>query len=156
LAQFFDSPRVAVDVTTFNNAGYYVIIAGTSPVESIQRFPMSGNETVLDALARLNVSTTKLASETLWLARPAPGGMEQVLPIDWDGIARGAQTATNYQILPGDRLYVVNDAAVAANDFLTNLTAPVQHLLGTSSLGVTSIRNMELLGRAYNQSLGTQ
>jgi hypothetical protein len=32
---------------------------------------------------------------------------EQILPVDWNGITRAGNTRTNYQLLPGDRLYVV-------------------------------------------------
>ena len=59
----------------------------------------------------------------MWMARPAPAGCgkEQVLPIDWSAIAHGGETKTNYQILPGDRLFIVDDKLVAANNGLTNL-----------------------------------
>ena len=30
LARYFDSPRVAVTVSSYSSAGYYVIVAGTS------------------------------------------------------------------------------------------------------------------------------
>ena len=36
----------------------------------------------------------------------APVGKEQVLPVDWTGITRHGKSETNYQLLPGDRLYV--------------------------------------------------
>jgi protein involved in polysaccharide export with SLBB domain len=156
LAQYFDSPRVGVSVSQYSSVGYYVIVAGTiGATESIQRYPITGNETVLDALAQPGLASLAISSQTLWLARPGPSGLDQILPIDWHGIARGAETATNYQILPGDRLYIVNDAAVAVNDFIGTLSAPVNHLLSIGNLGVGTINGMEMTGRGYNQPLSS-
>ena len=41
-----------------------------------------------------------------WVARQAPAnfGRDQILPVDWNAIAHGGVTDTNYQILPGDRV----------------------------------------------------
>jgi protein involved in polysaccharide export with SLBB domain len=154
LAQYFDSPRVAVSVTSSSSKGYYVIIAGTpASAERLLRFPITGNETVLDALSQSPVSGLSLTSRTLWLARPGPCGIDQIMPIDWNGIARGGETATNYQVLPGDRLYVVNEAAVVASDFITTVSGPVNTLLGAGTLGVQTVNGANLLGRAYNSQL---
>ena len=60
-------------------------------------------------------------------------GAEQTLPIDWDAIAAGGQTKTNYQILPGDRLYIVDDSLVAMNNYLDFFINPVERLLNISS-----------------------
>ena len=70
---------------------------------------MTGNDTVLDAVSQIN-GLSQVSSKKMWIARPAPHHSDsQILPIDWDGISQGAQTATNYQLLPGDRLYVVTN-----------------------------------------------
>jgi hypothetical protein len=46
------------------------------------------------------------------LVRPGAGGKpDQVLKIDWAGITQHGRTETNYQLLPGDRLYVTGGAA---------------------------------------------
>ena len=145
LAQYFDSPRVAVTVSSYSSAGYYVIVAGTTSAnELVFRFPMTGNETVLDALAHTQIGGVNLAARSLWLTRPGRNGIQQILPIDWEGIARNGETATNYQILPGDRLYIVNDAAVAVNDFFGTLISPIQILLGGGTSGVEMISGINL------------
>ncbi len=72
LSRYFDSPRVGLDVIGYNSDSYYVIIAGARNAESIQRFPITGNETVLDAIARLE-GQQGIANKTMWVARAAPG-----------------------------------------------------------------------------------
>jgi polysaccharide biosynthesis/export protein len=153
LAQYFDSPVVGVTVIAYNSKFYYVIAAGLMSSEDIQRFPISGNETVLDALEKSQLKpNTRLSSKTMWLARPAPGdcGEDQVLPVDWEAIAAGGETKTNYQILPGDRLYIVDDNLVAMNEYLTVFTRPIDRLLNLSQLGITTTRGAQTMGRSYN------
>ena len=73
----------------------------------------------------------------MWIARPVPGsfGCEQILPIDYLGITRGADSSTNYQLLPGDRLFIAQDGLVATNYFITKLTNPIYQLLNITQLG---------------------
>jgi polysaccharide biosynthesis/export protein len=81
---------------------YYVL--GTVTTQG--RFPISGNETVLDAILAAGLRTNSLP-EKAYLVRPHPaGGPDQVLRIDWCGIKERGDTLTNYQVLPGDRIIV--------------------------------------------------
>ncbi len=151
LARSFDSPQVGVEVTHYNSKSYYVIMPGVGSAESVQQFPITGNETVLDALGQIQ-QFSSLSSKTMWVARAAPGGFgaEQVLPVDWEAIARGGETKTNYQLLPGDRLYIVADNLVGMNYYLGTLTAPFERLLNIGSLGVSTVQSSQVLGRRYN------
>jgi polysaccharide export outer membrane protein len=54
LAKYLDEPRVAVDVEAYNSKVYYVITGGAGFGESVSRYPITGNETVLDALSNIN------------------------------------------------------------------------------------------------------
>ena len=74
-------------------------------------------------------------------------GYQQILPVDYEAIAQGGSAATNYQIMPGDRVFIAEDDVTAFNNFLTKLTAPVERLLGIASLGTSSIRGIQTLGR---------
>ena len=105
LEPFLDSPQVSVDVLAFNSKVYYIITQGAGLGDSVRRLPVTGNETVLDAISQIN-GLSQVSSKKMWIARPAPHnfGCQQILPIDWDAITQGAQTATNYQLMPGDRL----------------------------------------------------
>jgi polysaccharide export outer membrane protein len=151
LARSFDSPQVGVEVIHYNSKSYYVIMPGAGSAESVQRFPIMGNETVLDAIGQIQ-QFSNLSSKTMWVARAAPGGFgaEQVLPVDWEAIARGGQPKTNYQLMPGDRLYIVADNLVDMNHYIGTLTAPIERLLGISSLGVNTAHGSQVLGRRYN------
>jgi protein involved in polysaccharide export with SLBB domain len=155
LAQFFDSPEVSVDVLGYNSKVFYVITDGAGSGDSVRRIPVTGNETVLDAVAAVG-GLSQLSSKEVWVARPAPGefGCEQILPVDYAAITRGGSAATNYQLLPGDRVFIAEDSLVGFNVFLGKLTAPVEKLLGVTSLGSSTMRSLQTMGRHYNQTRG--
>ena len=113
LKQYLDSPELAVDVVAYNSKVYYVITQGAGLGDNVRRLPITGNETVLDAISQIN-GLSQVSSKKIWIARPAPHnfGCQQILPIEWDAITQGAQTATNYQLLPGDRLFVAEDELI--------------------------------------------
>ncbi len=51
LSQYFDSPEVTVDVIAYNSKVFYVITQGAGLGDNVRRVPITGNETVLDALS---------------------------------------------------------------------------------------------------------
>jgi polysaccharide biosynthesis/export protein len=152
LAQYFDSPDVSVEIVQYNSKSYYVVSESKQGRGTMQRFPITGNETVLDAIAQMEQGAPNIASKTIWVARPAPAnsGHDQILPVDWNAITHGGLTATNYQILPGDRIYVADDRAIAAYSVIAKLTDPLGRLLGITSQGTSTISNAETQGRSYN------
>jgi len=153
LRQYLDAPVVWLDVASYNSKVYYIITEGAGQGDNVVRVPITGNETVLDAIAQIN-GLSQLSSKRIWIARPAPGGFgcEQILPVQWDEITRGALTATNYQILPGDRVFVAEDPTLAVTNYLAKITGPFERIFGFSSLGVSTIREFQTLGRRYNQN----
>jgi protein involved in polysaccharide export with SLBB domain len=153
LSQHFDSPDASVEVRQFNSKVFYVISAGGGLGDNIRRVPVTGNDTVMDALSAVN-GLSQVSSATVWVARPAPGGFgcEQILPVDYAAITQGASTATNYQIMPGDRVFVEADNLIALNTWLNKVISPVERLLGVASLGSSTGRAMQTLGREYNRS----
>jgi polysaccharide biosynthesis/export protein len=153
LSRFFDSPEISLDVVAYNSKVYYIITAGAGLGDNIRRVPVTGNETVLDALSYVG-GLSQVSSKDIWIARPAPGGFgcEQILPIDWEAITQGASTATNYQLMPGDRLFVSEDRMVAANNWLSKVANPIERLLGLTGLGANTVRNLETLGRGRSTS----
>jgi polysaccharide export outer membrane protein len=81
---------------------YYVL--GT--VSNQGKFPITGNETVLDGILTAGLRSNSLPEKS-YLVRPHPnGGADQVYKIDWDGIKHRGDTLTNYQLFPGDRIVV--------------------------------------------------
>jgi len=107
LSQYFKNPDVAVDVLHFNSKVFYVITDGTGEDEQVIRLPSTGNETVLDAIAALPSAPEVVAKKKIWVARPAPNSQDspQILPVRWESITKDGNAATNYLILPGDRVY---------------------------------------------------
>ncbi|MFM9058553.1 MAG: polysaccharide biosynthesis/export family protein [Planctomycetaceae bacterium] len=141
LAQHLDAPLVSVDVFSYNSKVYYVITEGAGFGDNIARFPVTGNETVLDAIAQIN-GLSRLSSKDVWIARPAPSqvGCDQVLPVDIDAIMKGASTATNYQIMPGDRVFIAQDQWIAFDSIVGKVTAPFERIMGFSLLGAQTVR----------------
>ncbi len=137
LGQHMHNPDISVDVLGYNSKVYYVIADGGGAGEQVQRFPSTGNETVLDAIAQIRGLPTVANKGQIWIARPSPNPCQadQVLHVDWNAIAQGAQTSTNYQILPGDRLYVKADRWITFDTNFAKFTAPFERVLGFAILG---------------------
>ena len=86
-----------------------MITDGAGFGEQVFRFPITGNETVLDAISQINGLPAVASKRRMWVARPSPCEhcCDQVLPVDWRAITEGGSTATNYQLFPGDRVIVM-------------------------------------------------
>ena len=98
------SDRISVDVDAYNSKVYYV----QGDVVTPGRLPVTGNETVLDAINYSGGLKPSAAKTSIRVVRPNPTkpATEQYLPVDLDAIIEKGDTTTNYQILPGDRLVV--------------------------------------------------
>ncbi len=138
LSQFLEAPEVSVDVFAYNSKVYYVITQGAGLGDGVYRFPITGNETVLDAIAQIN-GLEGVSSKQIWIARPT-GESEavQVLPVSWNAITAQACTATNYQILPGDRVFIAEDRLIAFDNHLAKIIAPLERIMGFSLLGAST------------------
>jgi polysaccharide export outer membrane protein len=125
-----DSQTVFVDVTAYNSKNYYVL----GDVAVTGRLPITGNETVLDALQFVGGLLPTAAPQNIRLVRPAPPGAccNQVLPVNLAAITSGGDSTTNYQLMPGDRLIVYRDPIVRLTVFIDRLAAPFQTVLGTT------------------------
>ena len=102
---------VIVDILAYNSKRYYLISDFAGRGEQVYAFPLTGNETVLDAVASVGGLSETASRAKVWVARPGPnGGSNQVLPVDWKAITQSGITKTNYQIMPGDRVYIKHAA----------------------------------------------
>lgn len=104
LSDHLQSPTVVVDVLASNSKVFYVITK-SSGGDSVVRVPCTGNETALDAITQIGGIQNPQKTD-LWIARPSQTGTDQIMPIEWDRVASGENTSTNYRIYPGDRLFV--------------------------------------------------
>jgi protein involved in polysaccharide export with SLBB domain len=149
LSNELQDPEVVVDVFAYNSKKYYIVTQGAGLGDNVAEAPITGNETVLDAIARIG-GISQVSSKNIWIARPAPNGVgcEQVLPVNWDEISRGASTATNYQLMPGDRLYIAEDAYVKFDSLIAKYTRPMERLFGIVSLGTGTLHRIRRFGLA--------
>ncbi len=124
-----DSDRVFVDVTAYNSKNYYV----EGDVAAPGKLPITGNETVLDAIHYSGGLIPTAAPQNIRLVRPAPPGAccEQTLPVNLAAIVSGGDPTTNYQLMPGDRLVVYRDPIVRTTLFIDRLAAPFQTVVNT-------------------------
>jgi polysaccharide biosynthesis/export protein len=146
LSQFLQKPEVSVDVSGFNSLVYYVITDRPGLGELVVRLPVTGNETVLDALAQIYGLPAAASKKRIWVSRPVPSdsGCEQILPVDWVGITQHGLTTTNYQLLPGDRLYVMAEPVVTLDIRLARLISPIERILGVTLLGSTTVHSIAI------------
>ena len=100
----------------FNFAVFYLVAVGaptysihvrelTAPEQAIRQ-KVTGSETVLDAVASLQRQPADLGRMDLWVVRRGQNGKVQVLRIDWAALTKQGATATNYQLLDGDQLFL--------------------------------------------------
>ena len=143
LKQFLESPEISVDVKAFNSKVYYVITQGAGLGDSVRRLPVTGKETVLDAISQIN-GLSQVSSKKIWIARPAANdaGGRQILPVDWEAITQHARTATNYQIFPGDRVFIAEDPLVTRSNLISKNTAPVERIMGIIGLTTSTVSGL--------------
>ncbi|MDR2171344.1 MAG: polysaccharide biosynthesis/export family protein [Planctomycetaceae bacterium] len=134
LSKALEHPQVAIDVFSYNSKDYFVIFQSAAAGEQVLRFPYTGNEDVLRAIANCN-GLTPNASKRIWVARPIGNSHKPIiLPVDWVDITAYAGTHTNYQLLPGDRVFVVEDRWVTTDGVLARIIAPMERIMGFSLL----------------------
>jgi protein involved in polysaccharide export with SLBB domain len=142
LSQFLEAPVVAVDVFAFNSKVYYVITEGAGLGDRVVRFPITGNETVLDAIANVN-GLEQISSKRIWIARPTPDKSQvQLLPVDWSSVSKLGVSDTNYQVLPGDRVFIAEDNLVAFDTKLAKALTPIERLFGFTLLGTNTVSRL--------------
>lgn len=138
LSEHFSDAEVSVSVFAFNSKVYYIVTQGAGLGDSLTRLPYTGNETVMDAISHIN-GLSHVSSTRVWIARPnRDSRTSQVLPVDWESITQRADVQTNYQLLPGDRLYIAEDSLVAFDGAIAKLTAPIERIFGFTLLGTAT------------------
>jgi len=135
---------VAVDVIGYNSKAYYVITDGAGFGEQIYRFPIQGHEHVLDALSNINGLPAVGSKHNVWVARRTPhlNQPEQILPVDYVAVTQHGNTLTNYQLLPGDRVYVRAEKLFRVDGFLQKFLTPIERLMGLTLLGSSTYNSV--------------
>lgn len=144
---------VVVDVLAYNSKTYFVITDGAGYGEQVYEFPIQGGETVLSALAKVGGIPTVGSKRQIWVARRTPhlGQSDQILPVDYIGTTQHGVTLTNYQILPGDRVYVKSEKIFRVDSFLQKVLTPVERILGVTLLGSSTVNSISGRNTGGNQ-----
>lgn len=142
---------VIVDVLAYNSKFYYVITDGGGFGEQVYRFPITGGETLLDAIGQINGLPPVASKKHIWIARRNAGGQggEQILPVDWIGISQRGNALANYQVMPGDRIYVRADKLIRMDSGLAKVLSPIERLLGTTLLGSATVNSIKGRGQFF-------
>jgi len=129
LSKQLEHPIVAVEMFAYNSKEYYVILQGSGP-DQVYSFPYTGNETVLKAIANVN-GLQQFSSRRMWIARPIGNTNKPlILPVDWNAVVAYGAPQTNYQIIPGDRVFVQVDNWIAFDQRLGKIFAPFERIMG--------------------------
>ena len=106
LSRYFENPKVAVDILSYNSKAYYVVHQSATGDERIVKFPCTGEETVMIALGNFGGFPPNMSIRA-WVERPVRNSSRPVImPVDWAGLMVHGKLDTNYDLLPGDRVYV--------------------------------------------------
>lgn len=98
-----DPGFLSVRLVSRQSKVYYVL----GEVNAPGAFQLNGRETVLDALLAAGGLTDRASRNNIILSRPSkPDACRTVLPVCYKNIVQLGDTTTNYQIAPGDRIFV--------------------------------------------------
>ncbi|GHT44073.1 hypothetical protein FACS189454_00550 [Planctomycetales bacterium] len=122
---------------------YFVILQSVAAGEQVLKYPYRGNEKVLDAIANTN-GLMPNSSGGMWVARQV-NNKTLILPVDRIAITRYGKQDTNYQLLPGDRVFIVEDGfkyATKAQVSVLTQTAQTQKETAKPSVGAPTEQSL--------------
>jgi hypothetical protein len=134
-SKHFDNPQVVVNGVSFISKGYYVFFNSREQGERILKFPYTGNEKVFDAIVNASKEGVQPnSSMEIWIERPMQNSDKPVrLPVNWV-VNDFGKNDTNFQLLPGDRVWVqdrvwAEESEVATSNVTkTRVFAPLQRI----------------------------
>ena len=96
------------------------------------------------------------SKRNIWVARrtPHPGQPWQILPVHSVGLSQHGITTTNYQIMPGDRIYVKAQKLVTIDRTLARIFAPIERMFGITLLGTSTINQISGRGQGFGNNSG--
>lgn len=132
---------VVVDVLAYNSKFYYVVTDGGGYGEQVYKLPIYGSETAFDAISNIYGLPAVASKRNVWVARRTPHHDQpfQILPVDWVGITQHGHTMTNYQIMPGDRIYVKAQKLIHIDTALARIISPIERVFGVTLLGASTV-----------------
>ena len=144
LEPYLVDPRISVDVFAYNSRKIFIIADGAGYGQQVITLPATGGETVLEAIGRVQGLPPVASKKRIWVARPSPVGhpCSIVLPVDWEAITQAGRTETNYQLLPGDRIYISADRCIMVYNYLDKVLAPIERVLGVTLIGTSVVNSI--------------
>jgi polysaccharide export outer membrane protein len=125
ITDFIVAPDVAVTLVQSNSRRFYVLGQVSRPGV----FPLIGRVTVTEALAQAGGATILASLNTSRLVRPeedSPGAYA----IHYDDIVKKGDLATNYELQPGDLIYVPPGLPARIGFAIQSIFYPVQAIFG--------------------------
>jgi protein involved in polysaccharide export with SLBB domain len=102
-AQTKEAGAITVRLVSRQSKVYYVV----GEVNAPGAFQLHGRETVLDGLMAAGGLTDRASANNIILSRPSlPEECRVVLPVCYKSIVQLGDTTTNYQLAPGDRIFI--------------------------------------------------
>jgi len=99
-------PETAINVRLLEPIHRYYVLGEVSSPGS---YPLKGHESVLDGILAAGGLTSTASPCKILLARPTlPHSCRVTLPVCYREITQLGDTTTNYQLQPGDRIYVAS------------------------------------------------
>ncbi len=147
LSQYIKNVKLNVDIFAYNSKKIYIIADGAGFGEQVIPLPFTGNETVLDAVGQIGGLPTVASKKKIWVARPAPNDSIQTLPVDWKAITQDGLVRTNYQLFPGDRIYIQSDRLIALDGIITKIVTPMERVIAVTYLGARTVFQLQNMGR---------
>jgi polysaccharide export outer membrane protein len=77
---------------------------------------------------------------------------QQIIPVDYVAITQHGIAETNYQIMPGDRIYVKAQKILRFDRFLQKFLSPIERMFGITLLGSSTINNIKGRGLGGNNN----
>lgn len=103
--------RLRVDLiqVDLHDKQYSILRINTNGIKNVRSFPLTGNETVLDAVAQVG-GHSKGSDTTILLIRSVEGnsGTKTVIPVEWNDTSSGNAMSTNPLLMPNDRIVISN------------------------------------------------
>jgi polysaccharide export outer membrane protein len=148
LSHWLLNPEISLSVAAFNSKVYYIIFDGGGYGQQVFRLPITGNDTVLSAISQVGGLPPISSTRKIWVARPTPARKccYEILPVNWQVLVQAGDTETNYQLFPGDRIYVKANCLLQFNNRLTQLLYPFNNAAGATLLGVGTAGYLRAIG----------
>jgi polysaccharide export outer membrane protein len=125
ITDYIVRPDVTVDLVQSNSRKFFVFGQVARP----GAFPLIGRVTASDALAQAAGATVLAAPNRSHLVRVSDAGGAETYVIRFDSIVKNGDTITNYELEPGDIIYVPPGYPARVGFFIQALLYPVSSVL---------------------------